>query len=103
MPHLEVLVGPDRFNLEPCRVNDTLRPHEINTDAFVGRVLVRILDAPGAKEDEPGREYFKDRSRKFCIQIEGRFKGKRKWNGDDIHFGTSVLLQGMPGVRLEHD
>ena len=86
MPHLQVLVGPDRFNLEPCRVNDTQRPHEINTEHFVGRVLVRVLDAPGAKEGEPGREYFLDRSRKFCIQIEGRFK--QRWSGEQVHFGT---------------
>lgn len=74
MPRLQVMVGPDRFHMEPCRVNDTHRPHEIDTEHFTGRVLVRILDAPGAKEGQEGREYFKDRSRKFCIQIEGRFK-----------------------------
>ncbi|PWN30559.1 hypothetical protein BDZ90DRAFT_17654 [Jaminaea rosea] len=86
MPRLQVMVGPDRFNMEPCRVNDTQRPHEIDTEHFTGRVLVRILDAPGAREGEEGREYFKDRSRKFCIQIEGRFK--KRWNGDEIHFGS---------------
>lgn len=72
--------------MEPCRVNDTHRPHEINTEHFVGRVVVRILDAPGAREGEEGREYFKDRSRRFCIQIEGRFK--KQWHGDEIHFGS---------------
>ncbi|WFD30263.1 hypothetical protein MSPP1_001280 [Malassezia sp. CBS 17886] len=86
MPHLEIKVGPDRFHLEPCRVNDTERPHEIDTEHFCGRVLVRVLDAPGAREGEPGREYFIDRSRRFCIQIEGRFK--REWSGDEILFGT---------------
>lgn len=86
MPHLEVKVGPDRFHMEPCRLNDTKHPHEINTEHFVGRVLVRILDAPGAKPGEPAREYFKDRSRRFCIQIEGRFK--KPWTGDDILFGS---------------
>lgn len=86
MPHLEVKVGPDRFHMEPARLNDYLHPHEINTPHFCGRVLVRILDAPGAREGEPGQEYFADRSRKFCIQIEGRFK--QEWSGDDIHFGT---------------
>lgn len=86
MPHLEVKVGPDRFNMEPCRLNDTKNPHEINTEHFVGRVLVRILDAPGAKPGDPAREYFHDRSRRFCIQIEGRFK--KPWTGDDILFGS---------------
>ncbi|PWN49985.1 DUF1769-domain-containing protein [Violaceomyces palustris] len=86
MPRLLVQVGPDRFHMETCRLNDSRRPHEINTEHFVGRVLVRILDAPGAREGEEGREYFKDRSRKFCIQIEGRFK--RPWNGDQIQFGS---------------
>lgn len=86
MPRLKVQVGPDRFHMEDCRLNDTQHPHEIETEHFVGRVLVRILDAPGAKEGEPGREYFEGRSRKFCIQIEGRFK--QRLNGNDVLFGT---------------
>lgn len=45
--------------METCRVNDSHRPHEIDTEHFVGRVLVRILNAPGAREGEEGREYFK--------------------------------------------
>ena len=48
MRQLQVLVGPDRFHMEPARLNDMQRPHEINTEHFCGRVLVRILDAPGA-------------------------------------------------------
>lgn len=86
MPRLEVKVGPDRFNMEPCRVNDSHRPHEIATEHFVGRVFVRILDAPGARQGEEGREYFRDRSRKFCIQIEGRFT--KPWNANEVLFGT---------------
>lgn len=86
MPRLKVQVGPDRFHMEDACLNDTLHPHEIETEHFVGRVLVRILDAPGAKESEPGREYFEGRSRKFCIQIEGRFK--RRLSGNDVLFGT---------------
>ncbi|SJX60137.1 uncharacterized protein SRS1_11450 [Sporisorium reilianum f. sp. reilianum] len=86
MPRLKVQVGSDRFHMEDCRLNDTRRPHEIDTEHFVGRVLVRILDAPGAQEGESGREYFEGRSRKFCIQIEGRFK--QRWNGNDVLFGT---------------
>lgn len=86
MPRLKVQVGSDRFYMEDCRLNDTSRPHEIDTEHFVGRVLVRILDAPGAKEGESGREYFEGRSRKFCIQIEGRFK--QRWSGNDVLFGT---------------
>ncbi|KAL9935572.1 hypothetical protein V8E36_005920 [Tilletia maclaganii] len=86
MPRLEVLVGPDRFSLEPCRVNDSHRPHEIKTEHFIGRVLVRIVDFDGARPGEPGREYFRDRSRKFSIQIEGRFT--KPWNGNEVLFGT---------------
>lgn len=86
MPRLEVKVGPDRWHMEPCRLNDSVHPHEIDTEHFTGRVLVRILDAPGAREGEPGREYFADRSRKFCIQIEGRFK--QEWSGEDVLFGS---------------
>ncbi|PWN41779.1 DUF1769-domain-containing protein [Ceraceosorus guamensis] len=86
MPRLEVKVGPDRFHMEACRVNDFQAPHEIDTEHFCGRVLVRIKDAPGAKEGEAGREYFRDRSRRFCIQIEGRFK--KSWGGDEVVFGS---------------
>ncbi|EST09741.1 Protein of unknown function DUF1769 [Kalmanozyma brasiliensis GHG001] len=86
MPRLKVQVGPDRFHMEDCRLNDTEHPHEISTDHFVGRVLVRILDAPGAQPSQPGREYFEGRSRKFCIQIEGRFK--QRLSGNDVLFGT---------------
>lgn len=86
MSRLIVCVGPDRFNMEPARLNDTERPHEIDTEHFCGRVLVRVLDAPGARPGEPGREYFVGRSRKFCIQIEGRFK--HVWNGDEVLFGS---------------
>lgn len=86
MPRLKVQVGSDRFHMEDCRLNDTEHPHEIETEHFVGRVLVRILDAPGAKPGEPGREYFEGRSRKFCIQIEGRFK--QRLSGNDVLFGT---------------
>ncbi|KAE8225416.1 hypothetical protein CF326_g7872 [Tilletia indica] len=86
MPRLEVKVGPDRFNMELARVNDSHRPHEIKTEHFVGRVFVRVLNHPGAQQGEEGREYFRDRSRKFCIQIEGRFT--KPWNGNEVLFGT---------------
>lgn len=72
--------------MEDCRLNDTAHPHEIDTEHFVGRLLVRVIDAPGAQVGDPGREYFEGRSRKFCIQIEGRFKSRL--NGNDVLFGT---------------
>ncbi|WFD01909.1 hypothetical protein MOBT1_000589 [Malassezia obtusa] len=86
MPRLEVKVGADRFHMEPANLNDNLRPNEINSPYFCGRVLVRILNAPGAQQGQPGQEYFTDRTRKFCIQIEGRFR--QEWSADDILFGT---------------
>ncbi|KAI3625473.1 hypothetical protein CBS9595_000834 [Malassezia furfur] len=86
MPRLEVKVGPDRFHMEPAHLNDYQHPNEINSPYFCGRVLVRIINAPGAEQGEPGREYFAERTRKFCIQIEGRFR--QEWSGDDILFGT---------------
>ncbi|KDN49940.1 hypothetical protein K437DRAFT_74193 [Tilletiaria anomala UBC 951] len=86
MPRLLVKVGPDREHMEVCRLNDMYRPHEINSEHFVGRVLVRIINAPGANEGEEGREYFQDRSRKFSIQIEGRFK--KPWKGSEVLFGS---------------
>lgn len=52
-------MGHDRFHLEPANVNQCARPNEIDGPNWCGRVLVRILDADGAKEGEPGTEYFK--------------------------------------------
>ena len=36
-----------------------------------------------------------DRSRRFCIQIEGRFK--KPWNGNEVLFGVSSYVR--PGLR----
>jgi hypothetical protein len=76
-PRLQVLVGPDRFHMEPARLNDQRRPHEIDTEHFVGRVLVRIKDAPGAREGEEGREYFRGECER---EREGEQRDVRRWS-----------------------
>lgn len=47
---LRVTIGGDRHHVEIAHVNDSLRPTEIDTDKFVGRVLVRVADFRGSVE-----------------------------------------------------
>ncbi|KAL7409902.1 hypothetical protein BDY24DRAFT_192307 [Mrakia frigida] len=92
---LRVTIGGNRVDVEIANVNDPARPTEIDTDKFVGRVLVRIRDFDGITSDgappNQGTEYFAGRSRRFAIQIEGRFKereGAAPYDADEIQFGS---------------
>lgn len=76
-------------------MNDSSRPTVIDTPLFVGRVLVKIRDFDGLTPDgsPPIRDhaYFAQRSRRFDIQIEGKFKareGVEPYRGDEIQFGS---------------
>lgn len=66
------------------------QPVEIDSEHFTGRVLMRIKDFVGVTPDgsDPIKHlaYFEKRSRKFCMQWEGRFK--QEWNADEVWFGT---------------
>lgn len=99
---LRVSVGPsaDPKDLKPIAPNDDAHPLWIESDEFVGQVVVRIkgLDKTfgykeGAQQDNikamPDSPWFhKPRadSNLSSIQIQGRFK--RAWTGDQIVFGV---------------
>ncbi|MBW0537397.1 hypothetical protein O181_077112 [Austropuccinia psidii MF-1] len=92
---LRISIGPNRHQMEIAHVNDSSRPTIINSEFFVGRVLVKIRDFSGITPDgsQPIKDhvYFDGRSRKFDIQIEGRFKkrnGVQLYSGEEIHFGS---------------
>lgn len=95
MPRLLVTIGPNRFETEIAHVNDATQPTEINTDKFIGRVLVRIKDFEGVPPSDGkavrDSTYFDGRTRKFSILIEGRFKareGVAAYSGEEIQFGS---------------
>ncbi|EFP74669.2 uncharacterized protein PGTG_00625 [Puccinia graminis f. sp. tritici CRL 75-36-700-3] len=92
---LKIMIGPNREEMEIAHVNDSSQPTIINSEYFVGRVLIKIRDFEGITADgsPPIRNhvYFDGRSRKFDIQIEGRFKkreGVELYSGEEIHFGS---------------
>ncbi|OAV92567.1 hypothetical protein PTTG_27602, partial [Puccinia triticina 1-1 BBBD Race 1] len=92
---LKIMIGPNRQQMEIAHVNDSAQPTIINSEYFVGRVLIKIRDFEGITHDgsPPIRNhvYFDGRSRKFDIQIEGRFKkrdGVQLYSGEEIHFGS---------------
>ncbi|KAK4050645.1 hypothetical protein OIV83_003371 [Microbotryomycetes sp. JL201] len=92
---LKVAIGPHRSQMVIANVNQPDKPTEINSDLFVGRVVVYVRDFRGATPngEEPVKDhpYFHGRSRKFAIVIEGRFKqrdGVAPYTGDEIQFGS---------------
>ncbi|KAG0029206.1 hypothetical protein BGZ81_004028 [Podila clonocystis] len=98
---LLVSVGPSANpkDLKPIAVNDDANPVWIESDEFVGQIMIRIkgLDKTvgyehGAKEDNlnpvPESAWFQKpggSNHITSIQIHGRFK--REWPGDQILFG----------------
>lgn len=96
------MIGPNREEMEIAHVNDSSQPTIINSEYFVGRVLIKIRDFEGITSDgsPPIRNhvYFDGRSRKFDIQIEGRFKrreGVESYTGEEIHFGRYGTHAGL--------
>ncbi|PLW58065.1 hypothetical protein PCANC_00624 [Puccinia coronata f. sp. avenae] len=92
---LKIMIGPNRQEMEITHVNDSSQPTIIDSEYFVGRVLIKIRDFEGITADgsPPIRNhvYFDGRSRKFDIQIEGRFKkreGVELYTGEEIQFGS---------------
>ncbi|KAG0037463.1 hypothetical protein BGZ82_002462 [Podila clonocystis] len=99
---LRVSVGPsaNAKDLKPIAPNDDSHPLWIESDEFVGQVVVRIkgLDKTygyeeGAQQDNikamPDSPWFHKPgadSNLSSIQIQGRFK--RSWTGDQIVFGN---------------
>ncbi|EGG03239.1 uncharacterized protein MELLADRAFT_109368 [Melampsora larici-populina 98AG31] len=92
---LRISIGSSRDTLQIAHVNDSTKPTIIDSDIFVGRVLVKIKDFDGITPDGSNpihdHVYFDGRSRKFDIQIEGRFKrreGVPLYSGEEVHFGS---------------
>ncbi|KAG0360839.1 hypothetical protein BG005_009803 [Podila minutissima] len=98
---LRVSAGPtaNLKDLKPITVNDDANPVWIESDEFVGQIVIRVkgLDKTagykqGAKEDNlktvPDSAWFHNSggaNHITSIQIHGRFK--REWAGDQILFG----------------
>ncbi|KAJ3153210.1 hypothetical protein HDU89_000839 [Geranomyces variabilis] len=102
---LKVTAGSSFSDLAPVQVNRY--PVPINNDLFEGILIVRINGFDESTLPPPpshiphnmalhAEEYFKDRSRQFSFQVEGRFK--QKVNGDDLFWDISFPhpLQGLP-------
>ncbi|KAK3811186.1 MAG: hypothetical protein J3Q66DRAFT_404574 [Benniella sp.] len=99
---LRVSAGPsaDPKDLKPISVNDDANPTLIETDEFVGQIVVRIRGfdktfgyAEGQKEDGlktlPESKWFSQPGADknlSSIQISCRFK--REWAGDQVIFGN---------------
>ncbi|KAG0091409.1 hypothetical protein BGZ93_003263 [Podila epicladia] len=99
---LRVSVGPSANpkDLKPIAVNDDANPVWIESDEFVGQIVIRVKDLDrtagyeqGANEDNlktvPDSAWFHNSgevSHINSIQIHGRFK--RGWAGDQILFGS---------------
>ncbi|KAG0342654.1 hypothetical protein BG000_002861 [Podila horticola] len=97
---LRVLAGPsaNSKDLKPITVNDDANPLWIESDEFVGQIVIRIKGLvktagyeQGAKEDNlktvPESAWFQKpgaANHIISIQIRGRFK--REWAGDQILF-----------------
>ncbi|KAF9362122.1 hypothetical protein BGX26_000010 [Mortierella sp. AD094] len=99
---LRVSAGPsaDPKDLKPITVNDDANPMLIESDEFIGQIVVRLrnLDkafgfAQGQIEDGlksmPNSPWFTKpggNNNLSSVQISGRFK--REWQGDQIVFGN---------------
>jgi hypothetical protein len=108
---LRVSAGPsaDPKDLKPISVNDDANPTLIETDEFVGQIVVRIREfdktfgyAEGQKEDGlkilPESKWFSQPGADknlSSIQISCRFK--REWAGDQVIFGVSLFLALLAG------
>ncbi|KAG0292184.1 hypothetical protein BGZ98_002685 [Dissophora globulifera] len=99
---LRVSAGPsaDPGHLKPIAVNSDASPTLIESDEFIGQIVVRIRgfdailgSADGQREDglspQPDSQWFTKPGgdNNLCsIQISGRFK--REWTGDQVVFGN---------------
>lgn len=86
----------DPRDLKPILPNDDARPVWIESDEFVGQVVVRIRGFNKAQSalhldvlpDSPWFLHSSAGSNLNSIQIQGRFK--REWAGDKVVFGVCV-------------
>ncbi|KAI9209213.1 uncharacterized protein BJ171DRAFT_111306 [Polychytrium aggregatum] len=74
--------------------NDELSPILIDSEHFVGYVVVRVLNFAGVTPSDaglipnPASNYFKGRNRRYSIMVQGRWK--KEWSGDDVVFSLDV-------------
>ncbi|KAE8225529.1 hypothetical protein CF319_g1730 [Tilletia indica] len=94
-PSLKVSVGSSVEDLKPVRVNDDLHPAVVSTDAFQGRIAIRVKNYHGHAADgeaEPKRDskYFSGdgygKNMTWSIQVQGRFLDGV--STDDLVFGN---------------
>ncbi|KAF9420303.1 hypothetical protein BGZ94_009160 [Podila epigama] len=92
---LKVSVGPNPSQLNPMTINNDANPVWIESEEFVGQVVVRIKtqqshkkangDEKSAAEDSPWFDMPGGANNICSIQILGRFK--QEWPGDQVVFG----------------
>ncbi|KAF8579225.1 DUF1769-domain-containing protein [Ramaria rubella] len=84
---LRVLVGPSPSLLtDISTLVNTVRPYTIQSERFIGQVVVHVKGFPGAKESE----YFEREDRRgitWSIQMQGRFL--HSYSADDVLFGNT--------------
>ncbi|KAK0527274.1 hypothetical protein OC834_004488 [Tilletia horrida] len=115
-PSLKVSVGSSVEDLKPVKVNDDSAPAVVSTDAFQGRIAIRVKNyhgyAPEGSEPKRDSKYFTGdgygKHMTWSIQIQGRFL--EEVSTDDVVFGnqfdkpikqllpygTSIALKAAP-------
>lgn len=74
--------------------NDEMKPILIDSEHFIGYVVVRVLNFQGVNPSteklipNPASSYFQGRNRRYSIMVQGRWK--KNWNGDDIVFAVDL-------------
>ncbi|TPX37146.1 hypothetical protein SmJEL517_g01037 [Synchytrium microbalum] len=92
--HLQVSCGPSHGKLSVASVNDESNPIYIESEHFVGYILIRVLNFEGkpatgtAPIHNPSSSYFHNKQRRYSIVLQGRFK--EAWNGDDVIFCSEL-------------
>ncbi|KAJ3108648.1 hypothetical protein HDU97_000504 [Phlyctochytrium planicorne] len=108
---LRIRAGPD-YDPEKLRivnVNDEKTPLLIESEHFVGYLVVRMLNFNGVTPEGPNQQkpisnpestYFTGRHRRYSIMLQGRWR--KAWNGDDVVFGMDCAskVRTPPGVGL---
>jgi len=115
-PSFKVSVGSSVEDLKPIKVNHDLEPAIISSEAFKGRIAIRVKDyhgfAPEGSEPKRGAEYFSGegygKQMTWSIQIQGRFLDGPSTNdlvfGNQfdkpikqlLPYGTSIALKAAP-------
>ncbi|KAI8896440.1 hypothetical protein BC833DRAFT_528278 [Globomyces pollinis-pini] len=120
MSHEEYIVrisaGANYSELSTVMVNDESTPVWIDSEHFVGYLVVRMLNFNGVTPElhdsqkkgthchhpihNPDSSYFEGKNRRYSIMLQGRFK--KSYGGDDIIFGAdfNTSIRTPTGVSL---